>query len=153
MKSKYENYYGYNSNYHSLPYVNIDIDDDNRAISYTINKIELRYYYSIRRSERLLSNPNYLGFRNGPIPHISNYRGGNWDRYGRKNKNFSIGEHRSNITDLESLNDMLYDYNFIITYNRGRASWVRDDMSWYAERNQYSGIRGWKRTRKSRQWM
>jgi hypothetical protein len=105
--------------------------------------------------KRITRSGNYLGFRNGPVPTVSNWsKGGHWRKYGCKidQRLSPMQEHKANI----SLTELEKEFNIKIKARDTRKFTVKtlatdwDDCRYYGNHKRTAG---WKRSRKKKQYM
>lgn len=104
-----------------------------------------------RRSlSRWFNNHNYE-FRRDPVPNKGGYRNGRWHKY-QGDHGYLGNEVRSTCGLISDMKDIKEECNITVKYRRKRYAdiWL-SYTDW--DYPHYSGYKGWKRTRKQKQWM
>lgn len=104
-----------------------------------------------RRSwSRWFNNHNYE-FRRDPVPNKGGRRNGRWHKY-QGDHGYLGNEVRSTCGLISDMKDIKEECNITIKYRRKRHI-----DTWFSltdwDYPHYSGYKGWKRTRKQKQWM
>lgn len=136
--------------YQSESYYDAVYDDDGYVINYVCNTTKFREYCRIRNTNIMLEHPQYPGFRNGPIPGIHHYGHGWWHRYSGNHSNSFLREYKDNNALRYELEDYALANSLI---RKKRSSFVKHwAMEWDDIHYRNSKGRGWKRSRKKKQW-
>ena len=139
--------------YENSPFYEKIINED-KSITYIYDQLNARKLQWKYASDRIVSDKNYLGFRNGPMPNICHYGGGWWRKYKGDHNKSPKTEYTSNITTSEYSDELYEEYGIEIKIRSRRASWAKfATWEWDEIHYRNSRGRGWKRTRKIRQWM
>jgi len=151
MQKKYR--LGYCEWHEDVPYYTSIINEVG-YVEYIFNKQKYKDWCFFGKTERLLSDPNYLGFRNGPIPGISNYKKRCWQKYLGNHNESPKGEYLYDISTFEFSDNLSKDYGLRIKIRRRRSFFVKYNTWEYDSYHEYTSYgRGWKKTRKKKQWM
>ena len=127
-----------------------DKGSDQSGKFWYVNDVKYRLYYWHLCSDRITNDPNYLGFRNGPMPRISAYKGGWWHKYRGNHNTSPKTEYTVNVTHEKDA----VEYGVVIKIRKKRAALVKlftidYDYPYSSSRGRW----GWKRSRKAKQWM
>jgi hypothetical protein len=107
----------------------------------------------LRNSARIVNHPNYLGFRSGPVPNTGSYGGCWWHPYRCKNPVSAKREFCDTVEHKSDAKLLLNECGVGFKVRGKRDSTARMLFDWDGiDRNGGKG-RGWKRTRKQKQWM
>lgn len=141
------------AHYEESPFFDKIIDPINKVI-YIYNPVKASLFHWKGKTKRVLNDPNYLGYRNGPMPGITNYGGSWWHPYKGKHNQSAKTEYCSNIAHKDVSKDLLSEYGISLKIRSKRAAHAKfDTMDWDGYHRGANKGKGWKRTRKNRQWM
>lgn len=144
---------GYCKFWHNRPYYKHEIDTWGH-IHYVMDQSKYRLHSLLGKSKYLLENPNYLGFRNGPIPGVHNYKNGWWHKYKGNHNISSLSEYVFNIKNLEDSDYLIDKYGKSPKIRSKRFSLSKFmAIDWDYPYSYHGKGRTWKRTRKKKQWM
>lgn len=105
-------------------------------------------------SNYITSHLNYPGFRNGPIPYTKTWKHGGWRPHRGKHSHSLLSEYKYDCGMLADMDD-IYDLP-IIHKHLLRCKRVAEVKFWSIEyddfHDRYGKGRGWKRSRKQKQW-
>ncbi len=139
--------------YENSPFYEKIINED-KSITYIYDQLNARKLQWKYASDRIVSDKNYLGFRNGPMPGIHHYGGGWWHKYKGDHNVSPKTEYTSNITTLEYSDELYEEYGIQIKIKNSRTTWMKYIIYGWGEIHcRDSKGRGWKRSRKKKQWM